>query len=153
MKKDDVLTLLSSINKVNMPSNIFPINKVVCPESSLPILPDIHILVSQHFLLLSLLNNLNILKVSFLQILCRLLYLSFVIMILIKINKMKTKIFLSLWHLSLVNIYLFIYFVLIVQVQLSPFSSLKLLPPQPSPPPTLHPTPLWFCPCVLHTCS
>ena len=96
MKKDDVLTLLSSINKVNMPSNIFPINKVVCPESSLPFLPDIHILVSQHFLLLSLLNNLNILKVSFLQILCRLLYLSFVIMILIKINKMKTKIFFKL---------------------------------------------------------
>ena len=28
-----------------------------------------------------------------------------------------------------------------------------LPPPQPSPPPTLDPTPHWFCPCVLHTCS
>ena len=26
-------------------------------------------------------------------------------------------------------------------------------PPQSSPPPTLNPTPLWFCPCVLYTCS
>ena len=26
-------------------------------------------------------------------------------------------------------------------------------PPQPSPPPTLDPTPHWFCPCVLHICS
>ena len=26
-------------------------------------------------------------------------------------------------------------------------------PSQPSPPPTLHPTPLWCCPCVLYTCS
>ena len=26
-------------------------------------------------------------------------------------------------------------------------------PPQPSPPLTPDPTPLWFCPCVLYTCS
>ena len=26
-------------------------------------------------------------------------------------------------------------------------------PPQPPPLPTLDPTPLWFCPCVLYTCS
>ena len=25
--------------------------------------------------------------------------------------------------------------------------------PQPSPPPTLDPNSLWFCPCVLYTCS
>ena len=27
------------------------------------------------------------------------------------------------------------------------------LPPHPSPPPTLHPTRLWLCPCALYTCS
>ena len=27
------------------------------------------------------------------------------------------------------------------------------LPPHPFPPPTLNSTPLWLCPCVLHTCS
>ena len=26
-------------------------------------------------------------------------------------------------------------------------------PTHPSPPPTLYPTPLWLCPCVLYTCS
>ena len=35
-------------------------------------------------------------------------------------------------------------------VSISPYHS---LPPQPSPPPTLDPTPLWLCPCVPYTCS
>ena len=30
---------------------------------------------------------------------------------------------------------------------------LPLPPPKPSPLPTLNPTRLWLCPCVLHTCS
>ena len=45
-----------------------------------------------------------------------------------------------------VTIFSFIFFI-VVQVPLSPF------PPHHSPCPTLDPTPLWLCPCVLYTCS
>ena len=44
-------------------------------------------------------------------------------------------------------------FFIVVQVQLSPFSPHHSPPSQPSSLPTLNPTPLWFCPCVLYTCS
>ena len=47
----------------------------------------------------------------------------------------------------------FIYFLLLFKYSLSPFSPHHSLLPYPSPPPTLNPTPLWLCPCVLHTCS
>ena len=60
-----------------------------------------------------------------------------------------------LWHskygrttiLSLKN------FFIVVQVHLSPFSPYHSLLPQPSPPPTLNPTHLWLCPCVLYSHS
>ena len=43
---------------------------------------------------------------------------------------------------------------IVVQVQLSPFFPSPLpSPPQPSTLPTLDPTLLWFCPCVLYMCS
>ena len=44
MKKNDILTLLSSINKVTFPSNPLPSRKTALPWSTLPALPDIHIL-------------------------------------------------------------------------------------------------------------
>ena len=47
----------------------------------------------------------------------------------------------------------FSHFVIVVQVQLSPFSTHHSPPPHPSPLPTLGPTPLWLCPCVLYICS
>ena len=46
----------------------------------------------------------------------------------------------------------FSHFFVVVQVQLSVFLP-PLPPPQPFPLPTLFPTPPWFCPCVLYTCS
>lgn len=49
MKKGDVLTLLSSINKVTFPSNLLPISKTVPPQSAFPALPDIQILPKEHF--------------------------------------------------------------------------------------------------------
>ena len=42
---------------------------------------------------------------------------------------------------------------IVVHVYLSLFSPHDSPPPQPSPLPTLDPTHLWFCPCVLYTCS
>ena len=45
-------------------------------------------------------------------------------------------------------IYLFIYYSSKVVSIFSP-----TFPPQSSPPPTLNPTHLWFCPCVFYTCS
>lgn len=46
MKKDDILILLSSINEVTLPSALLPINKVALAMSTLPTLPDTHILAS-----------------------------------------------------------------------------------------------------------
>ena len=40
------------------------------------------------------------------------------------------------------------FFLIVVQVQLSPFSPHHLPPPKTSPPPTLDPTPLWLCPTL-----
>ena len=42
---------------------------------------------------------------------------------------------------------------LVVQVQLSPFTLNHSPRSQPSLPPIPDPTPTWFCPCVLYTCS
>ena len=58
--------------------------------------------------------------------------------------------FLPYAHLDDPNIFTFF---IVVQVKLSPFFHQHSLPPQPSPLPTLDPNPLWFCPCVLYTCS
>lgn len=65
MKKNDVLTLLSSINKVTFLSNPLPSSETALPWSTLPALPDIHILAKNIFLLLSLLNNCNLLSSIF----------------------------------------------------------------------------------------
>ena len=48
---------------------------------------------------------------------------------------------------------IFFTFFIVVQVQLSPFPPAPPFHPSHSPLPTLGPTPLWFCPCVLYTCS
>ena len=45
------------------------------------------------------------------------------------------------------------FFLIVVQVQLSPFSPHHSPLPPHTPPPTLNPIPLWLCPCVLYTCS
>ena len=42
---------------------------------------------------------------------------------------------------------------IVLQVQSSPFSSCHSLPPHPSPPPTLNPTPLRLCPWIPYICS
>ena len=47
----------------------------------------------------------------------------------------------------------FLTFFIVVPVQLSPSFPHHSHPPQPSPLPTLDPTFLWFCPCVLYSCS
>ena len=44
-------------------------------------------------------------------------------------------------------------FVIVVQVQLSPFSPHHFLPSHPPPPPILKTILLWLCPWVLYTCS
>lgn len=49
MKKNDVLTLLSSINKVTFLSNPLPSSETALPRSTLPALPDIHILAKNIF--------------------------------------------------------------------------------------------------------
>lgn len=49
MKKGDVLTLLSSINKVTFPSDLLPNSKTAPPWSTLPALPHIQILPEEHF--------------------------------------------------------------------------------------------------------
>ena len=51
-----------------------------------------------------------------------------------------------IWHFIILYIFLNI-FVIVVQVQLSPFS------PHHYPHLMLDPTPIWPCPCVLYTCS
>ena len=66
MKKDDVLTLLSSINKVSLPSDLLPVGKMALPWSTRPTLPDTHVLASNTFLLRSLLNHCNLLSRNFL---------------------------------------------------------------------------------------
>lgn len=62
MKKDDVLTLLSSISKVTFLSTFLPINKVALAVDSPNHARCGYILTSQYFffLLLSLLNNHNL---------------------------------------------------------------------------------------------
>ena len=50
------------------------------------------------------------------------------------------------------NYFFVIYFFIVVQVQLSPYSPHHSHPSQPSPLPTLYPTPFWLCPCVHYTC-
>ena len=60
------------------------------------------------------------------------------------------KVFLNINNFNVYYIYLFI---IVVQVQLSPFLPPPLPPPHPSLPTTLNPNPLWLCPCVLYTCS
>ena len=47
--------------------------------------------------------------------------------------------------------YFLLYFFTVVQIQLSPFSHHFPLP-HSLPPPTLNPSPLWFCPWVLYEC-
>lgn len=66
MKKDDVLTLLSSINKVSLPSDLLRVSKMALPWSTRPTLPDTHVLASNTFLLRSLLNRRNLLSRNFL---------------------------------------------------------------------------------------
>lgn len=66
MKKDDVLTLLSSINKVSLSSDLLPVGKTALPQSTRPTLPDTHVLASNTFLLRSLLNRHNLLSRNFL---------------------------------------------------------------------------------------
>ena len=61
--------------------------------------------------------------------------------------KITTLIFIKETTLSLV------FFQIVVQVQLSPFSTHHSLWPQPSSPPTLDPDPPWLCLCVLCICS
>ena len=56
--------------------------------------------------------------------------------------------FLILFH-CLPRIHILLLFLIVVQVQLSPFPPDQS--PLPHPPPTLNPTPLWLCPWVLHT--
>ena len=51
----------------------------------------------------------------------------------------------ALWHP--------IFFFIVVQGQLSPFSHHHFPQLHPLPPPTLNPSPLWLCPWVLYTCS
>ena len=46
---------------------------------------------------------------------------------------------------------LYFFFLIVVQVQLSPFTPHCFPQPQPSPLPILDPNPLWLCPCVLYT--